>query len=157
MIPFRVPNVVILGKHNQVNIISGGDEVSFAFDGATFTPGEYVEESGSRTMTIELTLDGSSIDSGTVMFYIFSTLTDDFSSGEGPANLVDFLDEVGYGYAGNTTDTYFLIIPASGGKIETMLTFVNEEETDSPAYYAVIPLPDGGVAVSDSFIIPGVG
>lgn len=138
---------------------TGGGGASFAFDGATFTPGEYVEWSGSRDITVELTKGGASIASG----YVFADIAL-FSS-------LDFTDDDSV----NTNNTFSLplaasrvwtnekqcylnpkkvFVEAASGTTSIIVT-VNGTYEDIDVYLAVT-LPSGAFVVSGIITVPSI-
>ena len=85
--------------------------MSFAFDGATFTPGEFVADSGGRDVEIELTLDSEAITSGTFMVWL-GWATDAALTGFGTTDVVyiaEMVDVPGDNLYNNQTIYYAIV------------------------------------------------
>ena len=128
---------------------SGGTE--FPFDSATFTPSEYIEGSGGRSVTIQLTLDGSPISEQDIAVWLF--LTD--SLGEiGTGSDVDFeyLGDGSYAEVVREDELYvgFIVEADSSGEIE--FEYENDNVAEDVLTVGVL-LPSGGY-VSEDVTLP---
>lgn len=136
----------------------GGDEVAFKYDGATFTAGTLTPDSGSREVTVEATLSGNAITSGTIWLPVF--ITDDLDFDGDTANDTNSGDPgtfgVNLGGVGEAYNLYCKLIKAAAGHASFTLTISN---SDPGAYnrYVSAFMPDGSVVSSDAISIPGVG
>lgn len=128
--------------------------MAFAFDGATFTPGEFVADSGSRTVEIELTLESAAITSGTLGTIIQAAGDDTLNGDTAPKQFsIDAyaitIDE------GLEDSVRYVVIPAADGHCKVTATLENFD-AEAADQYLIALLPTGAVAVSDAISVPGV-
>lgn len=131
---------------------ASGGGASFAFDGATFTPGELVAESGARTVDIELTLGGEPITSGTLQLLFTVTNADGDLDATFDVTTFAFRFYLWDGVQ-ETVASLLCGIEAVDGHVTADAELYNESERDVVNYVHVF-LPDGSVVTSDAITVP---
>lgn len=132
---------------------SGG--AAFAFDGATFTPGNYVAGSGVRTVDIELTLSGAPITVGRIGFFLTvisgsgNTWTDGGFDVNGTVFRFYLYDSIFAGIA-----CLQCAIDASDGHVIAYAEIYNSTEADKDDLSVQVMLPSGFVVTSAAIVVP---
>lgn len=140
---------------------AAGGGASFAYDGATFTPGAFVANSGGRGVSIELTLGGASITSGVLHTWVGVTEYANFGTlpfatansqiyGIDPASLpilTPYQQPINY-YASS-------LLVVSNGTTATFTITIGNDGAVALDEYVFILLPSGGIDISDAISIPG--
>lgn len=143
------------------DVPAGPGGASFAFDGATFTPGEFVAGSQVRSIEVELTLSGSSIATGGawVIWGLMSnnTATPPTLSGNTDLTDTDYSTApslISWGGIVNNIAHTIWMVSASGGSIKFTAGTYNAAEAAEDIYLFVL-LPSGGFVFSSAISIPG--
>ena len=131
---------------------SGSGGAEFAFDGATFTPGDFEAGSGAREITVTLTLDGTPVGMGIYCVTYRANRTDNYAEGfecEPSSNAQDCAQNGGYG------GTCIYWQEGEGEAYDDLVFEVNNPAGGAVDAYFYVSLPSGEFAQSDAISIPG--
>lgn len=127
-----------------------------AYNGATFTPGDFEADSGQRNVGIEFTIDGNSITTGTVGAFVFSTTSLPINSETQNSAIIG--QETYYHEIDNASPVtlIFVAVTSDGDQCIGSVTVINGAPDAADRYVCVL-LPTGEIIASDAISVPGIG